>query len=124
MKQIIDDLLAQAVQALQQDSRIPDELNINIQITPAKDASQGDFASNIALTLAKPAGMAPRALAEAIVERLPAEPNIVRVEVAGPGFINFFVASATSHAVVTRILEQGQRFGASASSVISRASRW
>ena len=113
MKQIINDLIAQAVQALQQDSRIPDELNINIQVTPAKDASQGDFASNIALTLAKPAGMAPRALAEAIVERLPAEPSIVRVEVAGPGFINFFVASATSHAVVTRILEQGERFGAS-----------
>ena len=113
MKQIINDLIAQALQALQQDSRIPDELNINIQVTPAKDASQGDFASNIALVLAKPSGMAPRTLAEAIVERLPAEASIVKVDVAGPGFINFFVASATSHAVVTRILEQGERFGAS-----------
>ena len=85
MKQIINDLIAQALQALQQASRIPADLNINIQVTPAKDASQGDFASNIALTLAKPAGMAPRALAEAIVEQLPAEASVDRVEVAGPG---------------------------------------
>ena len=113
MKQIINDLIAQALRALQQASRIPADLNINIQVTPAKDASQGDFASNIALTLAKPAAMAPRALAEAIVEHLPAEASVARVEVAGPGFINFFVSSATSHAVLHRIREQGDRFGAS-----------
>jgi arginyl-tRNA synthetase len=113
LKQIINDLIARALQALQQTSRIPADLNINIQVTPAKDASQGDFASNIALTLAKPAGLAPRALAEAIVEQLPAEASVDRVEVAGPGFINFFVTSATSHAVIDRIREQGDRFGSS-----------
>ena len=113
MKQIINDLIAQALRSLQQASRIPADLNINIQVTPAKDASQGDFASNIALTLAKPAAMAPRALAEAIVEQLPAEASVARVEVAGPGFINFFVTSATSHAVLQRIRERGDRFGAS-----------
>jgi arginyl-tRNA synthetase len=113
LKQIINDLIAQALQALQQASRIPADLNINIQVTPAKDASQGDFASNIALTLAKPAGLAPRALAEAIVEQLPAEASVDRVEVAGPGFINFFVTSATSHAVIDCIREQGDRFGSS-----------
>ena len=101
------------MQALQQASRIPADLNIKIQVTPAKDASQGDFASNIALTLAKPSGMAPRALAEAIVEQLPAEASVDKVEVAGPGFINFFVTSATSHAVLDRIREQGDRFGSS-----------
>ena len=113
MKQIINDLIAQAVRALQQDSRIPAELNIDIQVTPAKEASQGDFASNVALALAKPAGMAPRALAEIIAGQLAEHAGIDRVEIAGPGFINFFVASATSHAVVTRIREQGERFGAS-----------
>ena len=113
MKQIINDLIAQALQALQQASRIPADLNINIQVTPAKDPSQGDFASNIALTLAKPAGLAPRALAEAIVEQLPAEASVARVEVAGPGFINFFVTSATSHAVIDRLRDQGDRFGSS-----------
>jgi arginyl-tRNA synthetase len=113
LKQIINDLIAQAVRALQQDSRIPAELNIDIQVTPAKEASQGDFASNVALALAKPAGMAPRALAEIIAGQLAEHAGIDRVEIAGPGFINFFVASATSHAVVTRIREQGERFGAS-----------
>ena len=113
MKQLINDLIAQALRALQQSARIPAELNINIQVTPAKEASQGDFASNIALTLAKPAGLAPRLLAEAIVEQLPSDANIDRVEVAGPGFINFFVNSATSHAVLLHIREQGERFGAS-----------
>ena len=113
MKQIINDLIAQALQALQQTARIPADLNINIQVTAAKDANQGDFASNIALTLAKPAGLAPRVLAEAIVAQLPAEAGVDRVEVAGPGFINFFVTSATSHAVIDRIREQGERFGSS-----------
>ena len=107
MKQIINDLIAQSLRELQQDAQLSSDLNINIQVTPAKDPSQGDFASNVALTLAKQAGMAPRVLAEVIIDRLPAQNNIDRVEVAGPGFINFFVSSATSHAVVQRILEQG-----------------
>ena len=113
LKEIINDLIAEALRSLQQASRIPTDLDINIQVTPAKEASQGDFASNIALMLAKPAGMAPRALAEAIVEQLPPADDIERVEVAGPGFINFFVASAASHAVLQQIREQGERFGAS-----------
>jgi arginyl-tRNA synthetase len=113
LKQIINDLIAQALRGLQQDARLSSDLSINIQVTPAKDPSQGDFASNIALTLAKQAGMAPRVLAEAIVANLPAQDSIERVEVAGPGFINFFVNSATSHAVVQRILEQGDSYGAS-----------
>jgi arginyl-tRNA synthetase len=113
LKQIINDLIAQSLRELQQDAQLSSDLNINIQVTPAKDPSQGDFASNVALTLAKQAGMAPRVLAEVIIDRLPAQNNIDRVEVAGPGFINFFVSSATSHAVVQRILEQGDIYGAS-----------
>ena len=111
MKQVITDLIAEAVQALQQASRIPADLNVNVQVTPAREASQGDFASNVALMLAKPAGMAPRALAEAIVEALPGADGIEKVEIAGPGFINFFLGSAASHAVVQRIREQGENFG-------------
>ena len=113
MKQIINDLIAQALLELEQASQIPAELSVNIQVTPARDASQGDYASNIALTLAKPAGMAPRALAELIVGKLSAVDAIEKIEVAGPGFINFFVASSTSHSVIRRILEQGQDFGRS-----------
>jgi len=113
LKQIINDLIAQALLELAQASQIPAELSVNIQVTPSRDAGQGDYASNIALTLAKPAGMAPRALAELIVGKLPDVDTIEKIEVAGPGFINFFVASSTSHSVVNRILEQGDDFGRS-----------
>ena len=113
MKQIINDLIAQALLELEQASQIPAKLSVNIQVTPARDASQGDYASNIALMLARPAAMAPRALAELIVGKLSAVDAIEKIEVAGPGFINFFVASSTSHSVIRRILEQGQDFGRS-----------
>ena len=113
MKQIINDLIEQALLELVRASQIPAELSLNIQVTPSRDASQGDYASNIALTLAKPAGMVPRALAELIVGKLPAVDTIEKIEVAGPGFINFFVASGTSHSVIQRILEQGENFGRS-----------
>jgi len=113
LKQIINDLIAEALLELEQASQIPAELSVKIQVTPARDASQGDYASNIALMLARPAGMAPRALAELIVGKLAAVDTIEKIEVAGPGFINFFVASSTSHSVIRRILEQGQDFGRS-----------
>ncbi len=113
MKQTIIDLIAQALRELEQASQIPSDLNANIQVTPARDPGQGDFASNIALMLAKPAGTSPRALAELIAAKLPAIDTIAKVEVAGPGFINFFIDSAASHAIINRILEQGDDFGRS-----------
>jgi arginyl-tRNA synthetase len=113
LKQIINDLIAQALLELEQASKIPAELSVNIQVTPSREASQGDYASNIALMLAKPAGMAPRALAELIVGKIPVVDAIEKIEVAGPGFINFFVASSTSHSVIRKILEQGEDFGRS-----------
>ncbi|MCP4876070.1 MAG: arginine--tRNA ligase [Gammaproteobacteria bacterium] len=113
MKQIINDLIAQALLELAQAAQIPSELSINIQVTPARDPGQGDFASNIALMLAKPTGLAPRALAEMIVAKMPVLDTINKIEVAGPGFINFFVDSGTSHAIVQHVLEQGDDFGRS-----------
>ena len=113
MKQTIIDLIAQALRELEQSAQIPPELNANIQVTPARDPAQGDFASNIALTLAKPAGTSPRALAELIAGKLPVVDAIKKVEVAGPGFINFFVASTATHSIIHNILEQGDDFGRS-----------
>jgi arginyl-tRNA synthetase len=111
LKETITDLIAQALQALEQASRIPSGLDPVVQVTPSKDSSQGDYASNIALALAKPAGMAPRDLARAIVEHLGESDSIDRVEVAGPGFINFFVASGASQSIIGTILEKGTDFG-------------
>jgi len=113
LKQIIHDLIAQALVELERTSQIPAELNINIQVTPTRGADQGDFATNIALVLAKQAGMAAAKLAALIVAQLAQNESIDRVEVAGPGFINFFVSSASSQSVIRSILEQAENFGRS-----------
>lgn len=76
-----------------------------------RDAAHGDFASNVALTAAKGAGMPPRALAEKLVAELGADPHIDKVEIAGPGFINFFLAKGTSQAIVPAILSAGNDYG-------------
>lgn len=113
MKQIIHDLIAQALIELEQTSQIPAKLNVNIQVTPTRGADQGDFATNIALMLAKQVGMAAAKLAALIVAQLAQNESIARVEVAGPGFINFFVSSASSQSVIRSILEQAENFGRS-----------
>ena len=113
MKQTIHDLIEQALVDLQQSDALPAGLKANIQVTPSKDRSQGDFASNIAMMLAKAAEKPPRELADLIVAQLSAHEAIEKIEVAGPGFINFFVASIASHSVINDILQQGETFGAS-----------
>ena len=113
MKQTIQDLIAQALADLQQSDVLPTNLQTDIQVTPSKDPSQGDFASNIAMMLAKAAGKPPRELADLIVAQLGTHEAIEKVEVAGPGFINFFVPSVTGHSVINDVLQQGETFGAS-----------
>jgi arginyl-tRNA synthetase len=113
LKQTIHDLIEQALVDLQQSDAVPAGLKANIQVTPSKDRSQGDFASNIAMMLAKAAEKPPRELADLIVAQLSAHEAIEKIEVAGPGFINFFVASIASHSVINDILQQGETFGAS-----------
>ena len=113
MKQTIFDLIEQALAGLQQSEVLPTDLQANIQVTPSKDPDQGDFASNIAMMLAKTAGKAPRELAELIVTQISAHDAIEKIEVAGPGFINFFMASETSHLVVNNIINLGEKYGQS-----------
>ena len=113
MKQTIQDLIAQALADLQQSDVLPINLQTDIQVNPSKDRSQGDFASNIAMMLAKTAEKPPRELADLIVAQLGTHEAIEKVEVAGPGFINFFVASVANHSVINDVLQQGETFGAS-----------
>ena len=84
-------------------------------VTPAidgtKDKSHGDFATNLALACAKPLGLPPRQLAEALVKHLPVSPRVAKVEIAGPGFINFFLTGDALTAVVPDILKAGTTWG-------------
>lgn len=76
-----------------------------------RDSKNGDFATNVALALAKAAGEPPRKLAERIVAALPDDPLITKVEIAGPGFINFHIAPAAWQSLVGTILDAGESYG-------------
>ncbi len=80
-------------------------------IERVKNPDHGDYASNVAMLLAKPLHRNPRELAEAIAARVPKSQNIERVEVAGPGFINFHLNLACRQSVIRRVFELGERFG-------------
>ncbi|MCL7462788.1 arginine--tRNA ligase [Pseudomonas sp. NW5] len=90
MKDSIRHLIQQALTRLTAEGVLPEGLTPAIQVENTKDKSHGDFASNIALMLAKPAGRKPRELAEQLIAALPADPSVSKVEIAGPGFLNFF----------------------------------
>ncbi|MDC6657742.1 hypothetical protein OEZ74_26065, partial [Leclercia adecarboxylata] len=90
MKDSIRHLIQQAVVRLTAEGVLPEGLTPAIQVENTKDKSHGDFASNIAMMLAKPAGMKPRDLAEKLIAALPQDAQVSKVEIAGPGFLNFF----------------------------------
>lgn len=92
MKDHIATLLTRALDIVRRDDDWPDELGADVEVENARDKAHGDFASNIALKLAKRAGYQPRDLAERLRAALPEDDAIARVDVAGPGFINFFLA--------------------------------
>lgn len=94
MKDTIRQLIQQALTRLVTEGVLPEGLTPAIQVENARDKTHGDFASNIAMMLAKPAGMKPRDLAEKLIAALPADEQVSKVEIAGPGFLNFFQNTA------------------------------
>jgi len=92
MKDNIQQLLEQTVEILKQEAILPQDATPRIQVDRTKDKTHGDFATNLALMTAKPAGKNPRELAQLICQHLPKSAVIAKTEIAGPGFINFFVA--------------------------------
>ena len=113
MKQHLAELLQQAVDRLKTDGVLPAGQPVEIGLERARDHRHGDFASNLALTLAKVARRKPRELAEALVAALPESDQVDRVEIAGPGFINFHLSPAAWYAVVGTVLEAGDAYGRS-----------
>jgi arginyl-tRNA synthetase len=117
LKNVIDRLLRQALAALP-DSDISAAARDAVRDTPieierARDPAHGDFASNLAMRLAKPSRQNPRKLAAALVAALPADEAIAKVEIAGAGFINFFLRDSAYHAEIARVLEAGADYGRS-----------
>lgn len=113
MNTAITTALQQALQQLQQQGIVPADWPNTSTLTRTKDRQHGDFASNLAMVASKAAGCKPRELAEQLIAALPASPEISKAEVAGPGFINFFLNEAQRYAVLDAIQTQGTRFGLS-----------
>jgi arginyl-tRNA synthetase len=114
VKDQLRDLLLQAIRTLQSNAVLPIDLEVpNFVIERARSREHGDFAANAAMLLAKPARAKPRELAERLVAALPANALVAKVEIAGPGFINFFLAAGAYHAEVRRIMAEGEAYGRS-----------
>ncbi len=113
MKNLIQQLVSQALARVAADGRIGDAPIPRPIIERARDPRHGDFACNVALVLAKAARCKPRDLAEQLIAALPASPAVARVEIAGPGFINFTLAEDAYRAVIGDVLNQGHGYGRS-----------
>ena len=107
-------LVVASVEALAGEGKLPAGLDTaGISVEPPRDRAHGDMATNAAMVLAKPAGMAPKAIAEALAERLALDPRITSAAVAGPGFLNLRLADGLWQGVVRAALTEGADFGRS-----------
>ncbi|MES1952998.1 arginine--tRNA ligase [Salinisphaera hydrothermalis] len=109
MKALVQDLLVDAATRAWPDIDIPADPHVE----RTRDAAHGDFASNLAMQLTKAARRNPREIAQAIVDQLGDDERIAKVEIAGPGFINFFLAPAAFRAVIDQVIEAGEAYGRS-----------
>jgi arginyl-tRNA synthetase len=106
LKQQLEQLLREALRHLSMDDSA-------VAVDRTRDAQHGDFATNVALRLAKAAQRKPQELAQAILAALPPNPFVSRAEVAGAGFINFFLTPQAYASEIGRIHELGERYGES-----------
>ncbi|GAB3345736.1 arginine--tRNA ligase [Marilutibacter aestuarii] len=112
MKTALRDLVLQAIDALRAAGTLPSDLETpEFVIERPKNRAQGDFSTNAAMLLAKPARSNPRAIAQALVDALPANDDIASVEIAGPGFINFRVAEVAWRRGLGEVFARGDAYG-------------
>src|SRR5262245_23281701 len=103
---MLTDLLRSALKEI-----APQIVDAAITLERPKEPSHGDYATNVALQLARTLKRNPRDIAQAIVGALATAPEIERIEVAGAGFINFHLRAATKLGVIAQVLEQGASYG-------------
>ena len=111
MKAIVAKLVADALSRVPELAEIAGDLALETTVERTRDSSHGDFASNVAMRLAKPARKSPRDVAALIVEALGDSEAVDKVEIAGPGFINFYLSPAAFHAELEAVLAQGEDYG-------------
>lgn len=114
MKRALEDLLKTALTQLQTDGWLAADITLPaVVVERTRDRSHGDFACTVALALAKAAKRKPREIAVALQERLPIDARVVRTEVAGAGFLNFFLAANAYQSIINQALTLAENFGRS-----------
>jgi arginyl-tRNA synthetase len=108
---IRDDLLTALGRALDR-AGLPEPPE-GIELDPARNREHGDWASNVAMKLARVVGANPREIAQRVVDALAAEavPHLAKVEIAGPGFLNLFLAPTWLHDVLRGVVAAGEEYG-------------
>jgi len=110
LKAHLTELLAHAAKSLTQNADF-DASNLTIQLERPKNKDHGDFSTNLAMLLAKPLRQNPRAIAESLIQALPTSAYVEKVEIAGAGFINFYLGANAKQAIISLIATQGEKFG-------------
>lgn len=113
MPEKIEELVRKAVADAQEAGDLPAFEVGDLGLERPADAGNGDWTTTLALRSARLAYMAPRAIAQAIVNHMEKDPGISKVEVAGPGFVNFYLSAAANNEVFRTVREQGHDFGRS-----------
>ncbi len=110
MKQQIEHAIHNALQHLHTDGMLGVDIP-PIKIERTRNKKHGDFACNIALLLAKPMQSNPRQIAQTIIDQLELSNFVEKIEIAGPGFINFYLPAAQQRGIVSQILHDKDQFG-------------
>ena len=115
MKEQIIQAIDRAIQQLITTGNVSTRPSAAIQVTRTKDAAHGDYSSNIALVFAKQAQLAPHELAHKLCSLLTEDSAFEKIEVAGPGFLNFFIAQKDLAKIIEKILAENSRYGTNCS---------
>ncbi len=111
MKDQLITTIEKTISQLKESGLIPADFNVPIKIERCRDSAHGDFSTNIALVLAKPCQKPPKIIAESIISNLANHAQIDKIEIAGPGFINFFIKADSLNNIIATVLEKRETFG-------------
>ena len=115
MPKKLESLVRAAIAAAQADGSLPEFELVDLGFERPADTEHGDWSSTLAMRSAKLARRSPREIAQQVVAHLPSDASIDHVEVAGPGFVNFFLRAESNNEVISLVREQGEAFGRSES---------
>lgn len=111
MKQALVDILTDVVAQLKADGLIAEDAQPRIHVENTKDKAHGDFATNLAMMLTKMVGKPPRDVAQIIIDKIGSQSVIDKIDIAGPGFINFFVQDSAKFDIVGKVFQEKENFG-------------